>query len=84
MSFNIVICLCVALIFVLSVFFAGMVYCVNLGIKLAEKGAQPVKVFPEIKPKVKKSKEQIAKEEEYERRMNAINNFHGYGSEGIE
>ena len=84
MSFSILICLCVALIFVLSVFFAGMVYFFNLGIKVAEKGAQPVKILPTIKPKVKKSKEQLKLEAEYNEFINKIDNYHGYGSEGIE
>ena len=84
MSYSIVICLCVALILILSVFFIGMVYFLNLGLKLAEKGAQPISIIPQKKVKVKKSKEQLQAEKEYQDFMNAIDNFHGYGSEGIE
>ena len=84
MSYSIVICLCVALILILSVFFLGMVYFLNLGLKLAEKGAQPIKILPTTKPKIKKSKEQIKAEKEYNDLINKIDNFHGYGSEGIE
>ncbi len=79
MSYSIVI----AIIAILAMFMLGMAYSFNLGLKLAEKGVQPVRVdIP--KRKVKKSEEQIQREKDYNAFIDAIDNFHGRGSGGLE
>ena len=76
MSYSVLLAFSGCLIAVLTVFLIGMVYFLNIGLKLAKNGTEPIKILP--KPTAKKiDKEAEKRELEFNERMNAINSFNG-------